>query len=162
MSEFSLKSLLQPELSEDQPEKPMYSVRAHIMVAFFAGVFGLLIFSMMSLRQIGRLKPYLNYYLLALLLFGCVFGVIGYLSLSGQLPDWIMIGDSRGKTLRTINRILAVSSFGIIYFFQKNYFSISEMFENPPNPWIPALIATVVGTGISFLMIMLIFKTIAL
>ena len=140
-----LEDLLQPTLSSGQPKKPMYSVTAHMLVAFFGGAFSLLLFSMLSLHRIGRLKQHWLYYLLAFCACTAIYVVLSEMMATGQWPPWLMLGSSEKSSLRVVTRLLAVLLFGIIYAWQRNFFSISALLGETPKPWIPALVSLLIG-----------------
>ena len=88
MTQSPIDSLLQASLSQHQPKRPMYSVTAHALVAFFGGPVALVLFSGLSVHHIGLLRPHLKYYILLLL---GVLGVTYFMSfwLVTGWPDWL-------------------------------------------------------------------------
>lgn len=154
MSRSSIDGLLQPSLSQHQPKKPMYSVTSHALVAFFGGPIALVLFSGLSIRHIGLLKQHLVYYVLLLIgALGATF-FLSFLMVTGW-PEWLAIGSKASSSFKLTNRVLALALFGVIYLFQRHYFSISNLHKEDSNPWIPAIGAGVIGFGIQFGVIVL-------
>lgn len=147
MSDSPIEGLLQPSLSQHQPKKPMYSVTAHALVAFFGGPIALVLFSGLSVRHIGLLRQHLVYYLL--LLIGAIAATyfMSFWLVTGW-PEWLAIGSKASSSFKLVNRLLALALFGVIFLFQRHYFSISNFHKDDSNPWIPAIGAGVIGLGI--------------
>jgi len=125
----------------------MYSVTAHALVAFFGGPVALVLFSGLSVRHIGLLKKHVVYYILLLL---GVLGVTYFLSfwLVTSWPVWLAIGSKASTSFKLVNRILALGLLGVLYIFQRHYFSISNFHDDKSSPWVPAILAGVIGFGI--------------
>lgn len=149
MTQSPIDSLLQASLSQHQPKRPMYSVTAHALVAFFGGPVALVLFSGLSVHHIGLLRPHLKYYVLLLL---AVLGVTYFMSfwLVTGWPEWLAVASKSSSSFKLVNRVIALGLFGVIYVFQRHYFSISQMKGEASNPWVPAIAAGIIGFGIQF------------
>lgn len=147
MNQPTIDHLLQASLSQHQPKRPMYSVTAHALVAFFGGPVALVLFSGLSMYHIGLLKKHMAYYVLLLLgVLGATY-FMGFWLVTGW-PEWLAIGSKASTSFKLVNRILALGLFGILYTFQRHYFSISNFHEEQSRPWLPAIITGIIGFGI--------------
>ena len=147
MTQSPIDSLLQASLSQHQPKRPMYSVTAHALVAFFGGPIALVLFSGLSIRHIGLLRQNIIYYVLLLV---AVLGLTVLMSfwMATGWPDWLAVASKSSSSFKLVNRVIALGLFGVIYLFQRHYFSISQMKGEASNPWVPAIAAGIIGFGI--------------
>jgi len=140
----NIENLLQQTLVGSKPARPMYSISSHVIVAFFGGPFGLLFYSLNSIRYSRLLK---RWWLGYLVLFAVVLAsqiYLGQATVTG-FPNWIPIDAKVPADLKIVNRIIALLIMGFLYLLQKRLFTISELKGESPKPWIPAIISSILG-----------------
>jgi hypothetical protein len=156
-SSARLHSLLEPSLaSDEQGVQVPYSARAGFMVAFFGGVFAIVIFSALNAKRLGRMRQDLvPHILVGLLMFAAVSGV-AYLDAQGvRFAIFELLGDAeRGK--RYFFRLVALGLFGLSYLLHRRYYRSADlMVTSFPNPWPWGIGSAVIGGALSLVALQL-------
>lgn len=145
MSQDIVDSLLKPSLKKEGQQKPMFSITAHFLVAFFGGPIALIIFSMISLSRIGKLIENRLSCIALILIVMAGIGFITYSHFSG-LPEWLRILGSDERSIRLLMRIFSILLCGVIYVLYKSYFELSELVGAAANPWVPGIASVIAGS----------------
>ena len=141
----SLNSLLTPSLPAGANGKPMYSITAHVLVAFFGGSLAFLLFSMYSTHHIGRLQHYRWYYV-SVVAVAVTAWCLGCYQLASGWPDQLLLTSSATSSLNQLDRGLGLLICGVTYLLQRRYFAVSSLSDQDyPSPWKPGLIAAFIG-----------------
>lgn len=153
MTESSLESLLEPSLQKHTPRGALYSIGAHVIVAFFGGPVALMFFSMWGAYKINKLKEHWLLYILGLLA-GLALLVCVYWMLKTGWPSVLEIGSSDRSSAVNIIRIGSIFLSGYVYLGLRDYFRVGEVAGEAPSPWVTGIAAVVVGYLITRILIM--------
>lgn len=152
--EQSLQSLLEPTLSAASPARPLYSVRANCLVAFFGGLYAAALFC--ALNAVRMRRPAQDIWICAVAsgAWTVVLVWAGYAIADGSMPSWLNLMDRPGRTLNYAGRLLALVLFGALYRRQRAIFKAQEFASvAPPNPWPMGLLAIGASIALSIAMV---------
>ena len=141
--------LLQPSIGRvDSAQRPIYSVTAGYLTAFFGGPFAAVGMAGFNAWRLGRLRAD------ALALAGGVAVAVGLIAFMLR-PDLFGRADLEFATrdVRIASRALALALFGAYWFMHRRYYrGMRFLGLEPPRPW-PAAIACVVA-DLAFMMLL--------
>ena len=146
----SLESLLQPSLTGRKLTRPMYSISSHVLVAFFGGPVGLLLFSLNNMRYTHLLSKWWRFYLFFFVAVAASQYFISLWSLQG-FPAWMPLDTHSSSNIRLVNRLFALTLMAVLYWAQKSLFNISQLKGDSPNPWVAGILCGLVGIGASLI-----------
>lgn len=148
MEQGPIDRLLEPSLAPDASGDALapYSVRASFFVAFFGGVFALLIFSALSSRRMRRLERDAALYVaLAIASASLVVLEASWLA-AGTVPAWLEILGEGTRGVRNLSRVLALAAFGAVALRHRTLQKAIELSgREAPNPWSAGLASSFVG-----------------
>lgn len=139
-----LEILLTPSLDKSFAHQPMYSITAHVMVAFFAGPLGLAVFYSWSLRKAGLLK---RHWFLSTVMVVVSFAALIYMawSLEFGLPAALQIGSNDMQSVKYLVRIAGLVMLAGLHTCYKSYFITSTFtHQQTPSPWIAGVVCLVI------------------
>ena len=126
--------LLRPSLSPTFVIRPLYTTTSMFYVAFLGGVIAVVLYSVLNIRRMQRLKK--DFWLLVLGFFLSVMFLFVAFGLFGQAPG----------SPRIYARILGFIYVGCFYFRYRSFFRIATFNdEERPSPLLPALISILVA-----------------
>jgi hypothetical protein len=140
------EKLLTPELPRVAAGKPMYSVRAGFMVAFFGGPIAATLFSALNSLHRNRLWKDLPVYVAGLTL------AVGLLVYALFEPEafWFNASDTGLGSFRYVFRALGLVLFGAYYLLHKQLYRAEEFLgDKPPSPWRAGIACFLLGSLIS-------------
>jgi hypothetical protein len=154
MSSPPLERLLEPSLG--RPVDPPFSVRAGFFVAFLGGVFATLGFAALNARRTGRLaKDVWLIALVGLVWAGAVVWMAHRIAVE-QAPGWLLLLGKPTSAWRLISRACGLAVFGLFFLRHRPLFATSELRgQDPPNPWLPGVVAVLAGSGLTFFLALL-------
>lgn len=147
-----LGHLLRPSLGPTvAPMRPLYSVRAGFLVAFFGGVYATLGFSALNTRRAGRLARDAWLYALAAVAWTGVLIAAGHALGTDGLPSWLGFAGTPQRGVRWVGRLTALALFGLVYLRHRALLKTQALVgTDAPNPWAAALLWVVLGAALSF------------
>lgn len=133
----SLSALLEPSLRGEAPARPLYSIRAGFLVAFFGGPYAALIFASLNSRRAGRLTADLKWWLaLGALWTGALWWMMPATLTSGPPALRFFVPSE----LRVLVRICGLLTFGVVCLVHRALQRASTLREDaPPSPWLPGV-----------------------
>lgn len=149
-----LEELLRPTLGEASAQRPLYTVQAGFLTAFFGGLYAACLIGGLNSRRLGRLARDAWIYAVAALAWTATLLWFGYGSEAGLLGEGWRITGGAGRTLRFGGRLLALVLFGLIHLRHRPMIRLQQLLgTSPPNPWPVALTAIAGGCVLTLLFI---------
>ena len=140
MSESSehLEAYLQPSLDTAAAVRPIYSTQASFLVAFFGGIFAILLFSALNVGRLGRWRQDTWILALASIVGVAVVSLLGSAAVTGNVPESLAILGAGTTGVRNLSRLLALAVFGVFFFRHRSFLKAQELAgSDPPSPWLP-------------------------
>jgi hypothetical protein len=131
----------------NKPLPTIYSPYSNLAVALFGGVYGIAIFTALSLKRLGRYSAEGHTLMVMLCLWTGILFVSVYMSPGGPLS--VLFGSSGGaaKFIHLLGRALALIYLGIFYIRHRiRYKTMKFMGEKPPDAWWPGVLSIIAGT----------------
>ena len=151
-----LEDLLQLSLRRDERIRPVYSVRAGFLVAFFGGLVAAVGFSALNTvraQRVAREAPLLGVLACA----GVAYSIwAGYAAQTHTLPTFLTELGGEGQGVRLLGRAVALAGFGVIYLLQRDLHAAQELRgQDSPSAWVPGIICCIVGFVVQLVLALL-------
>jgi len=131
---LSSDPLLQPSLGSSD-SRPIYSAGALVAAAFFGGSISVCIMATLNSIRLNRMRAHAVYLVIAMV--------------AGVAVIWFL---SEGVTTETTSRVrlanrgMGFALTGLFYLlYQRQYRSMKMLGGDPPSPWIPVILASLIG-----------------
>jgi hypothetical protein len=130
---------------------PPYSVRSNVIVAFFGGVYAILLFSLLNSRRTGRPRADLLLYAGIALLWTLAILWLSQAADFGGLAAFALPSEQR-RDFRLLSRVASLAVCGLLYLRLRPLYTSGGPTESAmPETLKAGSLALVVGTGLTLL-----------
>jgi hypothetical protein len=148
----ALEELLEPSLQEAESTEPIYSIFSNVMVAFFGGVYAILLYLIPTTRRLGERNREMTVIVILGLIWTAVLVWYGYHNALGFLPGFMDLFGKPSRTLRYAARFGGLLLYGLFFLHYKKYYKAMQMGGlKSPKPWGPAIASLVASWVLSIM-----------
>jgi hypothetical protein len=142
------EDLLRPSLTNAPPAVGLYSIGWSLLPGFFLGPFPVILYSALNSYRLRRWLDSLIYLL-------AIAGAVGVLIATTMDPlpaavQWFQEATGSRQPMYTMLRVYAVMLWGGFYLLHRQQYRSSNMLTDLPSAWIPCLVCTVLGLGMTY------------
>jgi len=134
------------------PIPAIYSLFASFAVALFGGVYGIVIFTALSLRRLGRFSAETPLLIVILYIWTAILFWSAHMSPGGPLVGVMGSRDIAANAVHYLGRALALVYLGFFFYRHRlRYKTMRFMGVKSPDGWWPAVLSIIAGTGVGLI-----------